>query len=213
MDRLSVDDHSLLELRAFVAAWPAPLGSLAAPTWLEELITPEPLTGLPAPDTASVEAVRAMLRVGGFKPAGRSKPCNEYIRKVASEGAFPRISPVVDLTNLAALHGGLPVSTVDPDRLREPLRVGVAERGASYVFNLSGQTIDLGGLLCLHDADGPCANAVKDAQRAKTNAESRRTLTLIWGTRALPGRADGLLRWHIEQARRLGGVVEVVSCG
>ena len=28
------------------------------------------------------------------------------------------------------------------------------------MFNASGQTIDVGGLLCLFDAEGPCANAV-----------------------------------------------------
>ncbi|MCA9494826.1 MAG: hypothetical protein KC621_33085 [Myxococcales bacterium] len=211
MTRLTVDDHPLLDLRAFVASWPAALGAMSPPDWLEALVTPAPVTPLATPDQASTDAVRAMLRHGGFKPAGRSKPCNEYIRKVAGEGRFPRISPVVDLTNLAALHGGLPVSTVDPDHLVAPLRVGIAAPGSSYVFNASGQTIDLGGLVCLHDAEGPCANAVKDAQRAKTTPDSRRTLTLIWGTRALAGRAEALLAWHVEHAVRLGGDVEVVA--
>jgi DNA/RNA-binding domain of Phe-tRNA-synthetase-like protein len=45
-------------------------------------------------------------------------------------------------------------------------------------------------LLCLHDEEGPCANAVKDAQRTKTNAETRRVLIVIWGTSALPGQAS-----------------------
>jgi hypothetical protein len=76
------------------------------------------------------------------------------------------------------------------------LRVGLATAGASYVFNASGQAIDLGGLLCLFDADGPCANAVKDAQRTKTEPPSRRTLSLIWGTTALPGRAAAAEAWY-----------------
>ncbi|MCB9683596.1 MAG: hypothetical protein H6735_00985 [Alphaproteobacteria bacterium] len=211
MAQITVAEHPLLDLRAFRASWPDALGAMGPPAWLDALVTPEPVTPLAAPDQGATDAVRAMLRHGGFKPSGRSKPCNEYIRRVAGEGTFPRISPVVDLTNLAALHGGLPVSTVDPDRLTEPLRVEVAVSGASYVFNASGQTIDLGGLICLHDAEGPCANAVKDAQRAKTTPDSRRTLTLIWGTRALAGRADALLDWHVEMARRLGGAVEVIA--
>ena len=31
----------------------------------------------------------------------------------------------------------------------------------------SGQAIDVSGLLCLFDAEGPCANGVKDSQRFK----------------------------------------------
>ena len=58
--------------------------------------------------------------------------------------------------------------------------------------------MDLGGLLCLFDADGPCANAVKDAQRTKTGPETRRTLSLIWGTIALPGRAAETETWYRE---------------
>ena len=50
----------------------------------------------------------------------------------------------------------------------------VAPAGASYIFNASGQSMDLSGLLCLFDADGPCANPVKDAQRTKTGPETRR---------------------------------------
>ena len=76
-----------------------------------------------------------------------------------------------------------------------PLRVGIAPAGSSYVFNASGQTIDLAGLLCLFDADGPCANAVKDAQRTKTHAETRATLNLVWGASALSEhRADANAR-------------------
>jgi DNA/RNA-binding domain of Phe-tRNA-synthetase-like protein len=189
-----VAPHPLLEI-AFVALdWPLAVGEIAVPDWPIEVPPLEP---------GASEAVRALLRHGGFKPAGRSKPCNEYIRRVAEEGTFPRINAVVDLTNLAVLRGGLPISTVDPDRLTPPFSVAIAAPGAKYVFNLGGQEIDLGGLLCLHDAEGPCANAVKDAQRAKTTPDTRRTLTVVWGTTALPGRAAQVAAWFGEHARAL----------
>ena len=97
-----------------------------------------------------------------------------------------------------SLHSGLPISVVDLDLARPPFRIGVAQEGASYVFNPSGQTIELAGLLCLFDADGPCANAVKDSQRTKTRGETTRTLTVIWGTRALPDRAAAAMAWYRE---------------
>jgi DNA/RNA-binding domain of Phe-tRNA-synthetase-like protein len=192
----SLDDHPLLDARGFAARWPAPIGELPNADW--ELT--------PAPDDHT-EQVRALLRHGGFKPAGRNKPCNEYIRKAAAEGNFPRINAVVDLTNVAVLRGGLPISTVDLDRLEGPLRIGTAPEGASYVFNRSGQVIDLSGLLCLFDSQGPCANAVKDAQRSKTGPDTRRTLTVIWGTRAWPGQAQAVRDWMVAAATQLGAEV------
>ena len=83
--------------------------------------------------------------------------------------------------NAVSLHSGLPISVVDLDRAHAPFRIGVAPSGSSYVFNASGQEIDLGGLLCLFDADGPCGNAVRDAQRTKTRDETRATLSVVWG--------------------------------
>lgn len=204
---LSAAPHPLLDWRALAVRWPAPLGAIERPLWLDALCTLEAETPFAAPDPAHVEAVRALFRHGGFKPAGRSKPCSEYIRRAAGEGRFPRIDPMVDLTNAAALHGALPVSTVDADRLAGPLTLRIAPPGSSYVFNASGQTLDLGGLLCLFDAEGPAANAVKDSQRSKTSPETTRTLTVLWGTTALPGRASALLQWMAERVEQLGGEV------
>ena len=85
---------------------------------------------------------------------------------------------------------------VDLDRVAEPLHVSVAAAGANYVFNRSGQTIDVGGLLCLFDKDGPCANAVKDSQRTKTSDSTVRTLSIIWGTNDLPGRTAMTADWY-----------------
>jgi DNA/RNA-binding domain of Phe-tRNA-synthetase-like protein len=95
-----------------------------------------------------------------------------------------------------SLHSGLPISVVDLNRTRPPLQVAAAPPNSEYIFNASGQVMDVGHLLCLIDADGPCANAVKDAQRTKTNSETRRTLSLIWGTQKLPGRAAQTETWY-----------------
>ena len=104
----------------------------------------------------------------------------------------------VDACNVVSLHSGLPVSVVDLDKVTEPLRVGVAEPGSSYVFNQSGQEIDTGGLLCLFDASGPCANAVKDSQRTKTSETTTRTLSLIWGSHELADHTATTEAWYRE---------------
>lgn len=207
MTPLACDAHPLLDLAVVRLRWPAPLGEMPAPAWLADLVS-GPDVPFDEPDAAQLDAIRALLRVGGFKPSGRSKPCNEYLLRARSENAFPRINAAVDLTNVVALRVGIPVSTVDPTRLAGPLRVAIAPAGSSYVFNAGGQTIDLAGLLCLFDADGPAANAVKDAQRAKTTPETVRTLTLVWGTSALRGRAGRAAAWMTCLAERMGAVSE-----
>ena len=58
--------------------------------------------------------------------------------------------------------------------------------------------MDLGGLLCLFDAEAQVANAVKDSQRTKTTPDTARTLSLIWGSTALPGRAAAAEAWYRE---------------
>ncbi len=140
--------------------------------------------------------MRTLLRHGGFKPAGRSKPASEYLIRAVVEGKLSSINVAVDACNIVSLHSGLPISVVDLDRARPPFRIGLASQGANYIFNASGQTIDLTGMLCLFDEEGPCANAVKDAQRTKTSPETRRTLSLIWGSTALPGRAAQAESWY-----------------
>jgi DNA/RNA-binding domain of Phe-tRNA-synthetase-like protein len=207
---LTIDPHPLLDLRAFLTTFPKPLGETPSSPELTALLrsdAPAPLQS----DDAVREAVRALLRHGGFKPTGRSKPASEYLLKAVREGLLTPINAAVDACNVASLHSGLPISVVDLDHARPPLRVGIAPAGASYVFNISGQAIDLGGLLCLFDADGPCANAVKDAQRTKTTSETRRTLSLIWGTTALPDRAARTEAWYRELLERHGAATQPVE--
>jgi DNA/RNA-binding domain of Phe-tRNA-synthetase-like protein len=201
------DAHPLLEAVAFEARFPAPLSQLPSPEWLVALLksdAPAPLSA----DDAVRGAVRDLLRHGGYKPTGRGKPASEYLVRAAGEGALGTINAAVDACNAVSLHSGLPISVVDLDRTRPPLRAGLAPEGASYVFNASGQSIDVGGLLCLFDAEGPCANAVKDSQRTKTHEGTRRTFTVLWGTRALPGRAERAFSWYRELLERMGAAVE-----
>ncbi len=204
---MQADPHPLLDARVFTTTFPRPLGEMPSPAAVLALLAP----GAAAPlrsDDAVRQAVRDLLRHGGFKPTGRSKPAAEYLVKAVEEGRLGSINLAVDVCNAVSLHSGLPVSVVDLDRARPPLRVGLAPAGASYVFNASGQTIDVGGLLCLFDADGPCANAVKDAQRTKTTEATRRTLTVLWGTSELPRRAEAAEKWYRELLEQQGASTE-----
>lgn len=196
LNEIHLEAHPLLELAAFTTCFPSPLGQTPSPAWLQEFLGPQAEAPIPSPDDEFRNAVRRMLRHGGFKPSGRSKPASEYLVRAANSGDLGSINAAVDACNAVSLHSGIPVSVVDLDRASPPFRVAVVGPGQSYVFNASGQEMDLEGLVCLWDASGPCANAVKDSQRTKTHQGTLRTLSILWGSNQVPGRARQAADWY-----------------
>ena len=203
---IAVDEHPLLDVGWFGAVFPAALSETESPDWLKGLLSLDAEAPVGSGDEVR-GAVRKLLRHGGYKPSGRGKPASEFLLRAASEGALGSINVAVDLCNAVSLHSGLPISVVDLGRVKAPLRIGIAEPEASYVFNASGQEIKLTGLLCLHDAEGPCANAVKDSQRTKTHEGTTQTLSIVWGTNALPGRTAKVVDWYASLHERAGATV------
>ncbi len=204
------DPHPLLAAGLFVTRFRAPLAECPSPDFLRALLKSD----APAPLARSEPlraAVRDLLRHGGYKPTGRGKPASEYLVRAAAEGALGSINPAVDACNAVSLASGFPISVVDLARAREPFQIAVAPPGAAYVFNASGQTIDVAGLLCLFDAEGPCANAVKDSQRTKTDATTRATLSVLWGVRGFEEAGVRALAWYRELLGEAGAETELVS--
>jgi DNA/RNA-binding domain of Phe-tRNA-synthetase-like protein len=201
---IAIASHPLLEVGAFVTRFAHPLAELVTPGAIAQLGEPGVSAPLVSSDTVRAE-VRTLLRHGGFKPAGRSKPASEYLHAVASEGRFPVINAAVDACNVVSLHSGLPISLVDVDRLSGELAIGIAAPATSYVFNPSGQVIDASGLLCLFDGEGPSGTPVKDAQRSKTHDGTRAAISIVWGTKALPGRTAKTTAWYREVVGQIPG--------
>ncbi len=205
--QVHLDPHPLLELGLVSARLPRPLGELPSPDWLLALLSPA--GGAAIDDDATRAEARNLLRPGGYKPTGRGKPASEYLVRAAAEGTLGSINLAVDANNAVSLESGLAISVVDAELLAPPLRVARGAEDESYVFNASGQEIRLAGLLCLHDADGPCANAVRDSQRTKTHAGTRELLAVVWGTRALEGRAQAAVERFAALLERAGAEVTV----
>jgi DNA/RNA-binding domain of Phe-tRNA-synthetase-like protein len=181
---IRVVPHPFLDLGAFLARLHTPV---IAPV-------PEP----PTHDERVKNAVRDLLRHGGFKPSGRSKPASEYLIAAFAENRWPAINPLVDTCNVVSLASGLPISLVDADKITGELVVQIAPPQTSYVFNPSGQVIDASGLVCLFDEQGPTGTPVKDAQRTKTDDATTNVIVIVWGTNALAGRTAETTRRYRE---------------
>ena len=137
-------------------------------------------------------AIRDVLRVGGYKPSGRGKPASEFLHAVACEQGLPVVNNLVDINNLVSLWTALPISMFDADKLGTPVVIRFGRPGERYVFNVSGQSMDVSGIpvLCRALSDEPVGNAVKDSMLAKVGPETRNVLAIVYGSSKLD---DGLL--------------------
>jgi len=202
MEGVLVEPHPLLRAGMFVSEFSQALGEIDSP--LGDLLALEADAPLQR-DEQVRQDVRDLLRHGGYKPTGRGKPASEYLVRAAAAGKLDTINAAVDACNAVSLHSGLPISVVDLDLAGPPFRIAIAPAESRYVFNASGQEIDVGGLLCLFDGKGPCGNAVKDSQRTKTSGSTRRVLSVVWGCAAHEGRLERALAWYRELVERCGG--------
>lgn len=140
-------------------------------------------------------AVRAMLRYGTYKPAGRAKPSSEYLAQAAMEGDFPAVNHLVDAANIVSLQTGYPISLVDLGKSGLDLLIRRGREGEGYVFNPGGQEIDCRDLLCLcrkaddggMDGYVPTANPVRDSMATKVFQGVDAVLAVIY----CPGGAEG----------------------
>lgn len=129
-------------------------------------------------------AIRGMLRYGTYKPTGRAKPASEYLLAAALNNEFPLVNGPVDINNAISLEWGYPASIFDMDLSGAELLLRRGAAGESYVFNPSGQIIDLKDLLCVCRKEGdvwlPCGNPVKDAMATKTREWTRNVVAVIY---------------------------------
>jgi DNA/RNA-binding domain of Phe-tRNA-synthetase-like protein len=130
------------------------------------------------------EAVRNMLRHGKYKPTGRGKPASEFLLGAALEGTFPLLNVPANINNFISLLSGLPISVFDADIMGDVALIRRGSAGEKYVFNPSGQEIDLQDLLCVcRKVDGqwiPTGNPVKDAMVTKITADTRNVVAVIY---------------------------------
>lgn len=155
-------------------------------TQLDQLIAQRAGENFPPP--ALKESVRAMLRKGGFKPSGRNKPASEYLAQAAREGRFPRINNLVDINNLLSLESGLPISLLDADIVGPDPVLRYGRPGEKYVFNPTGQEIDLQGLICICGGPDmtPKGNPIKDSMTAKLKETTKNVIGIIHAPQNTP---------------------------
>jgi DNA/RNA-binding domain of Phe-tRNA-synthetase-like protein len=148
------------------------------------------------PPASTKEAVRNLLKIGGFKPSGRNKPASEYLANAAREDRFPFINNLVDVNNLVSLMSGLPISLLDGNAIGDCLSLRYGREGERYVFNSAGQEIDLAGLICACTAatDVPLGNPIKDSIQGKIKDSTSTVAGVIYSPKSSSELAESVHR-------------------
>ena len=162
----------------------SPLPTEIAPAFLAEVILEARGAGEQSVPAEMRQRVRKMLRCGKYHASGRGKPASEFLLQAALGDQFPLVSGPVDVNNAISLASGLPGSIFDADIAGKHLLIRRGHPGEAYVFNNSGQTIDLQDLLLIcrrTDAGwGPCGNPVKDAMTTKIKEQTRNVIAVLY---------------------------------
>jgi DNA/RNA-binding domain of Phe-tRNA-synthetase-like protein len=190
----SISDGRLRLALVWASGLPGCPATASAPAYLAELLKRVRAAGEAFLPPERKAAVRDMLRHGAYKPAGRAKPSSEYLLAVALAGDalagdspvgdFPLVNGPVDANNAVSLEWGYPASVFDAAKTGNELLLRRGAAGESYVFNPSGQTIDLEDLLVVCRRSGeawePCGNPVKDAMATKVLSEARDIIAVLY---------------------------------
>ena len=156
----------------------------APPAFLEPLLHAALNTGEQYVPLEVRQRVRKMLRYGKYKPSGRSKPASEFLLRAALSESFPLVNSPVDVNNAVSLESGFPGSIFDADISGRHLLIRRGFPDEEYVFNPSGQTIDLQDLLlvCRKTDAGweACGNPVKDAMITKISADTVNVIAVLY---------------------------------
>ncbi len=153
--------------------------------WIDELAQ----SAVQASQTPQAEklrnAVRQMLRHGKFKASGRSKPAQEYLLRCAlEEGALPRINGPVDVLNATSLSHGLPISLLSLRKCSRSLLIRRGMAGEGFVFNSSGQVLDVEDMVVTcdasHNPSRPVGTPVKDSMAGKIEPEDTELIAIIY---------------------------------
>ncbi|MCX6095069.1 MAG: phenylalanine--tRNA ligase beta subunit-related protein [Candidatus Bipolaricaulota bacterium] len=173
------------------------LPSASPPPFLADILARVREAGEGFVPQAVRDEVRAMLRFGRYKPSGRGKPASEFLLRAALGGEFPLVNGPVDVNNAVSLESGLPGSIFDADLSGRDLQLRRGEPGESYVFNPSGQAIDLEDLLVVcrrvGDVWQPCGNPVKDSMATKIHAGTTNVVAVLYAPASESASALG--RW------------------
>jgi len=121
-----------------------------------------------------VGRARALYRRFGTDPT-RMRPSNEaLLRRLKKGDPLPRVNSLVDVANALSVQLQVPVGLYDLEKARgDELTIRLGADGEGY-SGIGKEHVNVGGRLCVADAEGPCGNPSADSARTMITTETER---------------------------------------
>lgn len=116
-------------------------------------------------EIAPVTRARELYRRFGVDPT-RVRPSSEALmRRIKKGDPFPRINSLVDVANALSVQLQVPVGLYDLAKVKgNELVIRLGRDGEGYE-GIGKEHVNVGGRICVADADGPCGNPSADSVR------------------------------------------------
>ena len=121
-----------------------------------------------------LDRARELYRRFGTDPT-RMRPSSEaLLRRIKKGESLPRINSLVDVANALSVQLQVPVGLYDIGKIvGDELAIRLGRDGESYE-GIGKEKVNVGGRICVADAQGPCGNPSADSARTMitTSTES-----------------------------------------
>ncbi len=125
-------------------------------------------------DVGPIERARELYRRFGTDPT-RMRPSSEaLLRRLKKGDGLPRINSLVDVANAMSVQLQVPVGLYDLGKVKgDELVIRLGREGETYE-GIGKEKVNVGGRLCVADAEGACGNPSADSARTMitTSTES-----------------------------------------
>src|SRR5713101_3337740 len=121
-----------------------------------------------------IDRARALYRKFGTDPT-RMRPSSEaLLRRLKKGEALPRVNSLVDVANAMSVQLQVPVGLYDLEKARgDELTIRLGADGEGY-SGIGKEHVNVGGRLCVADAQGPCGNPSADSARTMITTNTER---------------------------------------
>ena len=116
-------------------------------------------------EVGPIDRARELYRRFGTDPT-RTRPSSEaLLRRMKKGGSLPRINSLVDVANALSVQLQVPVGLYDLGKVKGgELVIRLGADGESYE-GIGKEKVNVGGRICVADAEGPCGNPSADSAR------------------------------------------------
>ena len=141
-------------------------------------------------EVASLDRARDLYRRFGTDPT-RMRPSSEALmRRIKKGEPLPRINSLVDVANAMSVQLQVPVGLYDLGKVKgDELVIRLGRDGESYE-GIGKEKVNVGGRICVADAEGPCGNPSADSARTMITTDTESAAWLYF----LPVRDDDIDR-------------------